>query len=110
MIADYLQKRTNLITVFVLIDSRHEPQRIDLDFLVKLGKWGIPFNMVFTKADKSTQKEAAKHVRQFIDAMRKEWEYIPRSFLTSTIKFLGRKEMLTYIEELNNEFEANEQQ
>lgn len=109
MIAGYLQKRTNLVTVFVLIDSRHEPQRKDLDFLVKLGKWGIPFNMVFTKADKSTQREAAKHVRQFIEAMRKEWEYIPRSFLTSAIKFLGRKEILAYIEELNNEYATNKE-
>ncbi len=107
MISNYLQQRTNLVTVFVLIDSRHEPQRIDLDFLVKLGKWGVPFNMVFTKADKSTQREAAKHVRQFIDEMKKEWEYIPRSFVTSTIKFLGRKEMLGFIDELNSEFEEN---
>lgn len=107
MIAGYLQKRTNLVTVFVLIDSRHEPQRKDLDFLVKLGKWGVPFNMIFTKADKSTQREAAKNVRQFIDAMRKEWEFIPRSFLTSAVKFLGRKEILTYIEELNNEYKAD---
>lgn len=107
MIANYLQQRSNLVTTFVLIDSRHEPQRIDLDFLVKLGKWGVPFNMVFTKADKSTQKEAAKHVRQFIDEMRKEWEFIPRSFVTSTIKFLGRKEMLAYIGELNAEYAEN---
>ena len=101
MISDYLQKRPNLVTVFVLIDSRHEPQQIDLDFLAQLGEWGIPFNMVFTKADKSTQREAAKNVRNFIEAMRKEWEFIPRSFLTSAVKFLGRKEMLSYIEELN---------
>lgn len=107
MIAGYLQKRTNLVTVFVLIDSRHEPQRKDLDFLVKLGKWGVPFNMIFTKADKSTQRVAAKNVRQFIDAMRKEWEFIPRSFLTSAVKFLGRKEILAYIEELNNEYKAD---
>ena len=101
MISDYLQKRPNLVTVFVLIDSRHEPQQIDLDFLAQLGEWGIPFNMVFTKADKSTQREAQKNVRSFIEAMKEEWEFIPRRFLTSAVKFLGRKEMLSYIEELN---------
>ena len=104
MITGYLQKRTNLVTVFVLIDSRHEPQSIDLAFLRKLGAWGIPFNVIFTKADKSTQREAAKHARQFIAAMKKEWEFIPRSFITSAVKFLGRKEILAFIEELNNEF------
>jgi GTP-binding protein len=104
MIAGYLQERTNLVTVFVLIDSRHEPQKIDLAFLRKLGEWGVPFNVIFTKADKSTQRESAKHAREFIEAMKKEWEYIPRSFITSAIKFLGRKEILTFIEELNKEF------
>ncbi len=104
MIAGYLQQRANLLTVFVLIDSRHEPQNIDLGFLRKLGAWGVPFNIIFTKADKTSQREAAKHARLFIDAMRKEWEFIPRSFITSAVKFLGRKEILAYIDELNSEF------
>jgi GTP-binding protein len=104
MIANYLQQRLNLVTVFVLIDSRHEPQDIDLQFLRKLGAWGIPFNVIFTKADKSTQREAAKHARQFIEAMKKEWEFIPRSFITSAVKFLGRKEILAFIEELNQTY------
>jgi len=105
MIDNYLKQRTNLVTVFVLIDSRHEPQSIDLAFLRKLGEWGVPFNVIFTKADKSTQREAAKHARQFIEAMKKEWEFIPRSFITSAIKFLGRKDILGYIDELNKAFE-----
>lgn len=104
MIEGYLKERMNLVTVFVLIDSRHEPQNIDLEFLRKLGMWGVPFNVVFTKADKSTQREAAKHARQFIEAMKLEWEFIPRSFLTSAVKFLGRKEILAFIDELNKEF------
>jgi len=104
MIAGYLQERTNLVTVFVLIDSRHEPQNIDLEFLRKLGEWGVPFNVIFTKADKSTQREAAKHARQFIEAMKLEWEFIPRSFITSAVKYLGRKDILGYIGELNEEF------
>ncbi len=108
MIANYLQKRENLVTVFVLIDSRHNPQKLDLEFLRKLGDWGIPFNMVFTKADKITQRETAKNVRAFIEEMKKEWEFIPRSFVTSTVKMTGRKEILGYIDELNNEFEKPE--
>jgi len=109
MIAGYLQQRQNLVTVFVLIDSRHKPQEIDLEFLRKLGNWGIPFNMVFTKADKSTQREAHQNARRFIEEMKKEWEFIPRSFITSTVKFLGRKEMLGYIDELNETYKQNMQ-
>ena len=104
MIAEYLKQRTNLVTVFVLVDSRHEPQKLDLAFLRKLGEWGVPFNIAFTKADKSTQRDAAKHARQFVEAMKQEWEYIPRVFMTSAEKFLGRKEMLAYIGELNDEW------
>lgn len=109
MIANYLQKRENLVTVFVLIDSRHEPQKIDQDFLRKLGEWQVPFNLVFTKADKSTQRETSKNVRLFIDAMKKEWEFIPRAFVTSTVKMTGRKEMLEYIGELNTSFNENDE-
>ena len=108
MIAGYLQQRINLVTVFVLIDSRHEPQNIDLAFLRKLGAWGVPFNVIFTKADKSTQREAAKNARLFIEAMKKEWEFIPRSFITSAIKFLGRKEILAFIDEMNKDFKLEE--
>ncbi|MCW3120872.1 MAG: YihA family ribosome biosis GTP-binding protein [Flavipsychrobacter sp.] len=104
MIEDYLKERTNLVTVFVLIDSRHEPQKIDLEFLRKLGEWGVPFNVIFTKADKSSQRDAAKNARYFVEAMKKEWEFIPRSFMTSAVKFLGRKEIIAYIDELNQEF------
>jgi GTP-binding protein len=101
MIEGYLRERPNLVTVFVLVDSRHEPQNADLDFLRKLGEWGVPFNVIFTKADKTTQKEAARNARVFIETMRQEWEFIPRSFLTSAVKFLGRKDILSYIDELN---------
>jgi GTP-binding protein len=110
MIATYLQQRTNLVTVFVLIDSRHEPQALDLQFLRKLGEWQVPFNVIFTKADKTTQREASKHARQFIEAMKKEWEFIPRTFMTSAVKFLGRKEILAYIAELNEVYNNPEQE
>ncbi len=104
MIQQYLTERENLMTVFVLIDSRHEPQKADMDFLRKLGEWQVPFNIIFTKADKSTQREAAKNARHFIEAMKKEWEFIPRSFMSSAVKFTGRKEVLGFIDELNQEF------
>jgi GTP-binding protein len=104
MISNYLQQRPNLVTVFVLIDSRHEPQKLDLAFLRKLGEWGVPFNVIFTKADKSTQRDAARNAKMFIEAMKKEWEFIPRSFITSAVKFLGRKDILAYIGELNVDF------
>lgn len=108
MIAAYLQERTNLVTVFVLVDSRHEPQNLDLAFLRKLGEWGVPFNVVFTKADKSTQREVAKNCKHFIEAMKKEWEFIPRSFVTSAEKFHGRKDLLSYIAELNEDFKIED--
>lgn len=101
MIDNYLNQRENLVNVFVLIDSRHEPQKLDLDFLRKLGEWGIPFSLVFTKSDKSTQRESHKNAKNFIEAMKKEWEFIPRSFISSAVKFNGRKEILAYIEEMN---------
>jgi GTP-binding protein len=104
MIESYLRTRENLMTVFVLVDSRHEPQNLDLQFLRKLGEWQVPFNVIFTKADKSSQKDAHKNARSFVDAMKQEWEFIPRNFMTSAVKFTGRKEILNYIEELNQEF------
>ena len=103
MIANYLRDRENLITVFVLIDSRHAPQTADLEFLDKLGKWQVPFNLVFTKADKSTQRIVYGNVRAFVNKMKEDWEFIPKTFVTSTVKGMGRKELLGYIGELNNQ-------
>ncbi len=105
MIAGYLRERPNLMTIFVLLDSRLRPQQIDLDFLAQLGEWEVPFNMIFTKADKVTQREANMNAKAFINKMREEWEFIPRSFMSSSVKFLGRKDILGYIEELNKDFE-----
>lgn len=105
MIAGYFQLRPNLQTVFVLIDSRISPQKIDLEFLAQLGEWQVPFNVVFTKADKNTQAETARNVKAFVNRMKEEWEYIPRTFVTSSVKFTGRKDMLGYIEELNDTFD-----
>jgi GTP-binding protein len=104
MIENYLRKRENLVNVFVLIDSRHVPQKIDLDFLNQLGKWEVPFMIAFTKADKETQREVSKNVKLFLEAMRKSWQFLPQHFVTSAIKKLGRDKLLTAIEKLNEEF------
>ena len=108
MIENYLRKRENLATVFVLIDSRHEPQKIDLEFVNQLGEWQVPFSLVFTKADKETQKTVSNNVKLFLDAMRKTWQFLPQHFIASAEKKTGREKILAVIEATNNEFqEAN---
>jgi GTP-binding protein len=109
MIEDYLRKRENLVNVFVLIDSRHSPQKIDLQFLDQLGEWQIPFTLVFTKADKETQKEVSKNVKAFLDAMRATWQFLPRNFVTSAVKKMGRDKLLQFIEDCNNEIKNSAQ-
>ena len=104
MIENYLRKRENLTNVFVLIDGRHEPQKIDLEFVSQLGKWQIPFCLVFTKADKETQKVVNRNVQSFLDEMRKTWQFLPRHFVTSAVKKMGRDKMLGFIEESNLNF------
>ncbi|GAA4319525.1 ribosome biogenesis GTP-binding protein YihA/YsxC [Flaviaesturariibacter amylovorans] len=101
MIENYIRKRENLVTLFVLIDSRHEPQENDLEFVNQLGEWQVPFALVFTKADKTTQRETAANVRRFLDTMREQWEFLPPNFVTSAEKRTGIKQLLTYIGDLN---------
>ena len=103
MIENYLRKRENLISVFILIDSRHSPQKLDLEFVNQLGKWEVPFCLAFTKADKETQKVVSKNVKDFLDAMRKTWQFLPQSFVTSAEKKMGIDKMLQFIETCNNE-------
>jgi len=105
MTEDYLRKRENIVNVFVLIDSRHSPQKPDLDFVNQLGEWGVPFVIVFTKADKTTQQEVSKNIRSFLNDMRKTWEFLPAHVVTSAIKKMGRDKILNQIEEWNNGFE-----
>ena len=101
MIEGYLRKRENLVMVFVLIDARHTPQKIDLDFLNQLDKWEIPFTMIFTKADKETQAVVAKNVKLFLDRLRKTWQFLPQHFVSSTTKKLGKDKILKLIDETN---------
>jgi GTP-binding protein len=108
MIENYLRKRENLINVFVLIDSRHEPQKIDLDFVNQLGTWEIQFTLVFTKSDKENQRTVAGNVKGFLEAMRKTWQFLPQSFVTSATKKQGRDKLLGFIETKNKEFYSEE--
>jgi GTP-binding protein len=101
MIENYLRKRPNLTLVFVLIDSRHQPQKIDLEFLEQLKKWGIPCALVFTKSDKENQRTVSKNVKDFLNAMRKTWQFLPQSFVSSAVKKSGRDKILALISEMN---------
>lgn len=101
MIEDYLRKRENLINVFVLIDSRHKPQQNDLSFVNQLGKWGVPFTLVFTKADKEKPGVVKRNVQAFLDTMRETWQFLPQHFVSSTREKAGREEILAFIDECN---------
>ena len=106
MIENYLRKRENLVNVFILIDSRHTPQKLDLEFIDQLGEWQVPFTLVFTKADKNTQLETSRNVKGFLNKLRENCEFLPAHFVTSTVKKTGRDAILTFIDELNAQFRA----
>jgi GTP-binding protein len=106
MIRHYLQSRDNLACVFVLIDSRLEPQKIDLDFLQSLGEMQIPFVLVFTKADKQSATKTAQNIALFTNKMSESWEELPPVFTTSAEKKIGREEILSFIEDVNANWET----
>ena len=101
MIRDYILKRENLVCLFVLIDSRLEPQKIDLEFMEWLGENGVPFVMILTKADKLSATQRLKCIDDYHKVMLETWETTPMAFMTSSEKRLGREEVLDYIDELN---------
>ena len=98
MIENYLRKRENLVNVFVLVDARHPPQKIDIDFINRLGKWEVPFSIVFTKSDKETQKTVSQNVKLFMDKLREGWQFLPEHFVTSAAKKTGKEKLLSSIE------------
>ncbi len=104
MIEDFLKKRETLAHVFLLIDSRHEPQKLDLDFVNRMGKWEIPFTLVFTKSDKENQRTVAANVKAFLQKMRRAWQFLPRHFITSAEKKMGRSDILRLIGEMNEDW------
>jgi GTP-binding protein len=99
-----LTNRMELVSLFVLLDIRHEPQPIDLEFMEKLGLGNIPFSMVFTKSDKLTQAVIESNIEAYRREMLQHWEELPPIFVTSASKKTGRDQLLNYIEELNNQF------
>jgi GTP-binding protein len=104
MISEYLLNRTNLMCLFVLIDSRHKPQDIDKEFMQWLSEKGIPFVMVFTKVDKIGKVVLAKNIGAYKAEMLKAWGELPQIFITSAEKKTGTKEICDFIEQLNPQF------
>ena len=107
LIEYYVLERKELTCLFVLIDSRLTPQRIDLEFIQWLGEEGVPFSIIFTKADKNKTGELRKNVNRFLDELRKEWEELPPHFVTSSAQGRGRDEVLDYIDQINVQFHEN---
>jgi GTP-binding protein len=101
MIDNYLRKRENLTQVFVLIDVRHKPQQIDIDFVNQLDRWQVPFTLIFTKADKEKPLVIERNVNAFLDVLRQTWQFLPQHFVSSATNKTGREEILNFIEEKN---------
>ncbi|MGY8945045.1 MAG: ribosome biogenesis GTP-binding protein YihA/YsxC [Flavobacteriales bacterium] len=106
-VTDYFLKRTELISAFLLIDIRHEPQPVDLDFFKWLGEHQIPFSIVFTKADKIKPGTIEKNINNYFDELKKDWEELPPYFVTSASKGNGKEELLGYIQEINDSIKEN---
>lgn len=103
-IVDYILKRENLMNVFVLIDARHDPQKIDMEFMQWLGENDIPFSMIFTKLDKLNATQKSKFLNQYNKEMLEVWAELPPQFISSAVTADGKDEILNYIEEVNTYF------
>lgn len=103
LINDYVLNRQQLTNLFLLIDPRVEPQAIDLDFVEFLGEHGVPFSIVFTKADKLKPAALQQGVNRFLDRLREQWEELPPYFVSSAESGRGRDEILSYIEQINQQ-------
>ncbi len=101
IISSYVLDRQQLTLLFVLIDSRHAPQKIDLEFIQWLGENGVPFSIIFTKADKLTKTALASNIAAYKNRLLEEWEELPEIFITSSETAHGREEVLEYINQVN---------
>lgn len=101
-ITNYFEKREQMVLAFVLVDCRHEPQPIDMEFMQWMGESGIPFNIIFTKADKLKPKALERNIAAYSKKMLETWEEMPPYFITSASNATGRDEVLNYIDELNS--------
>lgn len=100
MISRYVLEREQLVCLFVLIDIRHDPQKVDLAFMNFLGRNGVPFAIVFTKADKLSSSKIKPSAEKYLNALKEEWEELPPAFITSATSKMGREDLLNYIEEI----------
>ncbi|MDN3708398.1 ribosome biogenesis GTP-binding protein YihA/YsxC [Myroides ceti] len=108
-ITDYFEKREQLVAAFVLVDIRHEAQKIDLEFITYLGELGVPLSIIFTKADKISKGKIQQHVAAYRKALlANNWEETPPFFVTSSSEEIGRDEVLTYIDEINQDIFKND--
>ena len=103
MVHDYLKNRANLTNVFLLVDSRHEPMKSDLEQVTWLASNGIPFSLVFTKADKQSITQTNRNLAEWTKVLGEEWEELPKSFTTSSESGKGKEELLAYIHEINQQ-------
>ena len=100
-ITAYFKQRKQLVCAFVLIDIRHEPQTIDLEFMQWLGENAIPFNIVFTKSDKLKPKTIERNIENYNGVLKEQWEELPQYFITSSLNYDGKLELLTHIGQIN---------
>ncbi len=103
MITSYVLRREQMSNLFVLVDSRHEPQNIDLEFIEFLGEHGIPFSLVFTKGDKLSHGKLNANIQLYLNRLLQDWEELPPYFVTSATSKMGREELLNYIDEINHQ-------
>ena len=108
MISSYLLQRQQLVNVFVLIDIRHDPQKIDREFIDWLGVSSVPFSIVFTKADKLGPVKARQNAERWMESLRDTWETLPPYFVTSSEKKTGRQEVIDYIGQINDSLAATD--
>ncbi len=101
IISSYILRREQLINLFLLIDCRHEPQKIDMEFMEWLGENGVPFSIVFTKADKLGKVKLQSNIAAYLKALENQWEELPPYFVSSSENKTGREEILNYIEQIN---------
>jgi len=107
-ITEYFEKREQLVSAFVLVDIRHEAQKIDLEFITYLGESGVPFGIIFTKADKISKGSIQKHTAAYTKALQANgWEEVPPFFITSSESEFGKDEVLNYIDQINQDIFKN---
>lgn len=108
LISSYVLGREQLTCLFVLVDSRLEPQKIDLEFIRFLGENGVPFALIFTKSDKTKRSQLGGNVARFLKTLKEEWEELPPHFVTSSADRSGRDEVLDYINQINASLKSEE--